>query len=305
MAGLGDTGEALPDGTVPHSTVPEPTLPEWTVTDAAPFIRVPSASDDKYGHGVLGVVTGSDVFPGAAVLGVDAACATGVGMVRFLGDPDVARQVMHRRPETVTVDGRVQAWLIGSGTEWTEAGSQTTAVQRVLDAGEPVVIDAGALPLAGLGRGISVVTPHHAECARLLDITRDEVDTDPLRAANSLADQRSVTVVLKGHTTLVVSPQSAGERFARRLTAPTTWLATAGTGDVLAGIMGALLPTHADDLAENPDSAAPIAATAVLLHGLAAVRAGSRGPFGASDIAAHLAQVIADILEHRDDSQHL
>jgi NAD(P)H-hydrate repair Nnr-like enzyme with NAD(P)H-hydrate dehydratase domain len=212
---------------------------------------------------------------------------------------------MHRRPEAVTVDGRVQAWLIGSGTEWTAAGSQAAIVQRVLDAGEPVVIDAGALPLAGLGTGISIVTPHHAECARLLGKTREEVDADPMGAATTLADQRSVTVVLKGHTTLVVSPQSAGERFARRLAAPTTWLATAGTGDVLAGIMGALVATHADDLAENPDSAAPIAATAVLLHGLAAVQAGSGGPFGASDISAHLGPVIADILEHRDDSQNL
>jgi hydroxyethylthiazole kinase-like uncharacterized protein yjeF len=295
MAGLGDNSEAMFERTVP----------EWTVTDAAPYIRVPSASDDKYGHGVLGVITGSTTFPGAAVLGVDAAFATGVGMVRFLGDPEVATQVMHRRPETVTVDGRVQAWLIGSGTEWTAAGSQAEIVQRVLDSGEPAVIDAGALPLSGLGTGVTVITPHHAECARLLGITREEVDADPMRAATILADQRNVTVVLKGHTTLVVSPQSAGERFARCLTAPTTWLATAGTGDVLAGIVGALLATHADDLAENSSHAAHLAATAVLLQGLAAVRAGSGGPFGASDIAAHLGTVIADILEHRDDSQTL
>ena len=290
MAGLGDTGEAMP---------------EWTVADAARFIRVPAESDDKYGHGVLGVITGSTTFPGAAVLGVDAACATGVGMVRFLGDPVVARQVMRRRPETVTVDGRVQAWLIGSGTEWTAKGSQTSLEQRALDSGQPVVIDAGALPLSGLAAGTAVVTPHHAECARLLDKTREEVDADPFRAASTLADQRGVTVVLKGHTTLVVSPERYGKRFARRLTAPTTWLATAGTGDVLAGIMGALLATHADDLSEHPAHVAGLAATAVLLHGLAAVRAGSGGPFGASDIAAHLGPVIADILEDRGDSQTL
>jgi hydroxyethylthiazole kinase-like uncharacterized protein yjeF len=290
MAGLGDSSEAPP---------------EWTAAEAAPFIRVPAESDDKYGHGVLGVVTGSAAFPGAAVLGVDAASATGVGMVRFLGDPGVATQVMHRRPETVTVDGRVQAWLIGSGTEWTEVGSQTPVVQRVLESGEPVVIDAGALPLAGLGTGLTVITPHHAECARLLGTTREEVDADPMRAAATLADQRSVIVVLKGHTTLVLSPQSTEGRFARSLTAPTTWLATAGTGDVLAGIMGALLATHADDLAENPVSAAPLAATAVLLHGLAALRAGSGGPFGASDIATHLGPAIVDILENRGDSQNL
>lgn len=290
MARLGDTSEHML---------------EWTVAEAARFIRVPAESDDKYGHGVLGVITGSAAFPGAAVLGVDAACATGVGMVRFMGDPGVTQQVMHRRPEVVTVDGRVQAWLMGSGTEWTAVGSQTSLEQRALDSGQPVVIDAGALPLAGLAAGITVVTPHHAECARLLGRTREEVDADPRGAASTLADQRGVTVVLKGHTTLVVSPQRDGKRFARRLTAPTTWLATAGTGDVLAGIMGALLATHADDLSEYPAHAAELAATAVLLHGLAAVRAGSGGPFGASDIAGHLGQAIADILENRGDSQTL
>jgi len=158
------------------------------------------------------------------------------------------------------------------------------------------VLDAGALPLAGRASGITVVTPHHAECGRLLDVTREEVDAEPLRAAATLADQHGVIVVLKGHVTLVVSPATAGQRFARQLTAPTTWLATAGTGDVLAGIMGALLATHADDLGQNSFHAAPLAATAVLIHGLAAVRAGSGGPFGASDIAAHLGPVIAGIL---------
>jgi hydroxyethylthiazole kinase-like uncharacterized protein yjeF len=276
-------------------------LPEWTVAESSRCIRVPAESDDKYRHGVLGVVTGSAAYPGAAVLGVDAAYATGVGMVRFLGGADVAEQVLHRRPETVTVDGRVQAWLLGSGAEWMSVDTASTdktaaIVERVLDSGEPTVLDAGALPLAGRASGITVVTPHHAECARLLGVSREEVDAEPLRAAETLADQLGVIVALKGHVTRVVSPERMGERFARQLTAPTTWLATAGTGDVLAGIMGALLATHADALVENPSHAAHLAATAVLIHGRAALRAGSGGPFGASDIAAHLGPVIAGIL---------
>ena len=291
MTGWGDSSGAERDAV----------LSEWGVTEAARFIRVPAASDDKYRHGVLGVVTGSSAYPGAAALGVDAAYATGVGMVRFLGGADVAEHVLHRRPETVTVDGRVQAWLLGSGTEWMSvdaAATDNTAaiVERVLDSGEPTVLDAGALPLAGRASGITIVTPHHAECARLLNVTREEVDADPLRAAATLADRHSVIVVLKGHVTLVVSPAKSGERFARQLTAPTTWLATAGTGDVLAGIVGALLATHAEDLGQSSAHAGPLAATAVLIHGLAAVRAGSGGPFGASDIAAHLGAVIAGIL---------
>src|SRR3954454_6533537 len=85
--------------------------------DAAAWIAVPGPSDDKYSRGVLGVVTGSARYPGAAVLGVDAALHTGVGMVRYLGAGRPTRLVLGRRPEAVTADGRVQAWLLGSGQE--------------------------------------------------------------------------------------------------------------------------------------------------------------------------------------------
>ena len=62
------------------------TFTHWTPSDAARFIAVPASDDDKYSRGVLGVVTGSAAYPGAAVLGVEAALHTGVGMVRYLGD---------------------------------------------------------------------------------------------------------------------------------------------------------------------------------------------------------------------------
>ena len=74
----------------------------WTAEDAREWIAVPTADDDKYSRGVLGVITGSHDYPGAAVLGVEAAARTGVGMVRYTGPRAVGVMVLARRPEIVT-----------------------------------------------------------------------------------------------------------------------------------------------------------------------------------------------------------
>ena len=89
----------------------------WTRADAAAHIRVPTDADDKYSRGVVGLRTGTPAYPGAAVLGVEGAWRAGAGMVRWVGDPDVGRLVLARRPETVLAGGRVGAWVIGSGTD--------------------------------------------------------------------------------------------------------------------------------------------------------------------------------------------
>src|SRR6478609_7666465 len=138
----------------------------WSSSDVAGVLRRPTASDDKYSRGVLGIRTGSEQFPGAAVLGVEAAWRTGLGMVRYLG---AARDlVLQRRPETVTVDGRVQAWLIGSGTDAATRPAPETSALRDLLAGEnPVVVDAGALALAVGAPARRIVTPHDREHERL------------------------------------------------------------------------------------------------------------------------------------------
>ena len=140
---------------------------EWTAEHAAGVLRMPTASDDKYSRGVLGVRTGSERYPGAAVLGVEAAHRTGLGMVRYLGPERPTALVLARRPETVTADGRVQAWLIGSGTDASERRAAETRALRDLLAGEvPVVVDAGALDLVADAPGSApwrapvVVTPH-------------------------------------------------------------------------------------------------------------------------------------------------
>lgn len=265
----------------------------WTPAEARNFIAVPREGDDKYSRGVLGVITGSDDYPGAAVLGVDAALHTGIGMVRYLGPERPSALVLARRPETVTIDGRVQAWLLGSGMEASGHDSLTEArIATALSSGHPVVVDAGAVDSAADSAGPVMMTPHHGELARSLHVDVAEVSAEPEVWANRAAESFGATVVLKGHTTLVCG---TGGNY--RITSPTTWLATAGTGDSLAGIIGALVATHSSAVSGNDGLMARLAATAVLVHGYAALRAGSGGPFTVLDLNAAIPAVIADLLK--------
>lgn len=264
----------------------------WGVTEARGWIAVPREWDDKYSHGVLGVVTGSADYPGAAVLGVDAALHTGVGMVRFLGPERAAALVLRRRPEAVTVDGRVQAWLLGSGIG--DVGTDSLGAARVwtaLESAHPMVLDAGAIGQVHAAAGPTVLTPHYGELASLLGADAAEVAADPQDWADRAARSLDTTVVLKGNITWIAGP---GGEFS--VEAPTTWLATAGTGDALAGILGALLATHARAITDDESVMTQLAATAVVLHGLAAERAGGGGPFTVLDLNAALPAVIAALV---------
>jgi hydroxyethylthiazole kinase-like uncharacterized protein yjeF len=276
-------------------------VPAWTVRDAARVLRRPTAADDKYSRGVLGVRTGSERYPGAAVLGVEAAWRAGVGMVRYLGPPAPTSLVLQRRPETVTADGRVQAWLIGSGTDANERSDADTALLRkILAADLPVIADAGSLDLAVGARAPRIVTPHGREHARLramLGLGGDPPATDAERAAS--ASETSValgaTVVLKGSVTIVASPDG----WATAVSVGTPWLATAGTGDVLAGAIGALVAG-----AGSTAHLGPLAATGVWLHGraasLAAADLGAEGgPITALDVAAALPRAVAEAIAAR------
>ena len=285
---------------------------EWTAEQAAGVLRMPTASDDKYSRGVLGVRTGSDRYPGAAVLGVEAAHRTGLGMVRYLGDERPTALVLARRPETVSADGRVQAWLIGSGTDASERSAADTAALRELLAGSmPVVVDAGALDLVPGAVAPVVVTPHDRELARLREaaglpeISLTGPGADREGAAVDTAAALGVTVLLKGSRTVVATP--AGR--VRTVVSPTAWLAAAGTGDVLGGILGALVAgaggaAEADAGADgsaalDADTLAALAATAAYVHGHAAAAASaarSGGPITALDAAASVASVIGTLL---------
>ncbi len=265
---------------------------EWTADDATQHIAVPEIDDDKYTRGVLGIVTGSEQYPGAAVLTVEAALRTGVGMVRYLGPPRPADLVLRRRPEAVTSPGRVQAWLLGSGMDPVDRDIDSMA--DALAQGLPTVLDGGALDLHDRTTGSVVITPHYRELARLLGLDPEVVAADPPRWARSAADQLGVTVLLKGHTTYV-----AGASVALSVRGAPTWLATAGAGDALAGILGALIATHAERAADEPSTLAKLAATAALVHGLAAKRASAGGPLTVLDLCASVSPTIAELISQR------
>ncbi|QEE61799.1 NAD(P)H-hydrate dehydratase [Salinibacterium sp. dk2585] len=261
---------------------------EWTPRDTAAMIATPTATDDKYSRGVLGVVTGSDTYPGAAVLGVDAALATGVGMVRYLGPERPTALVLQSCPEVVTQPGRVQAWLAGSG-----AGADRTSLwDDVVTDAVPAVLDAGALSLVHEVAGPSVLTPHHRELARLMDLDTEWVASHPARAASEAAASLASVVLLKGNSTLVATP--GGELIACPPASP--WLATAGTGDVLAGILGALVATHARELHDDERMLARVAASASVIHAEAASRASAGGPFTVRALIAAIPAAVAGFL---------
>ncbi|MGA0568853.1 ADP-dependent NAD(P)H-hydrate dehydratase [Rathayibacter sp. KR2-224] len=280
----------------------------WTFADCRAWIAVPGPDDDKYTRGVLGVVTGSDEYPGAAVLGVEAASRTGVGMVRYVGDDVPARVVLQRRPETVTAFGRVQAWLLGSGMDASHRdASNEERLRSALEQQVPAVVDAGALDLIASAAGPVVITPHYRELARVLadhgvTASAEEIAKDAHGWAARTADLTGATVLLKGHVTHVAAPQ--GDVIDVSTGPHAGWLATAGSGDVLGGVLGALVATHSAEIARDGHQAlAALAATAAALHGAAAVAASrlhGGGPIMALDIAEAMPAVVGDVAAGRD-----
>lgn len=271
-------------------------LGSWAARDAARVLRRPTAADDKYSRGVLGIRTGSAAYPGAAVLGVEAASRTGVGMVRYLGPAREA--VLARRPEAVAAAGRVQAWLIGSGTDAEGRSPDETAVLRGILSGDlPVIVDAGALDLAAEARAPVVVTPHDREHGRLRDLLGLGAADDRVEGAVETARALGAVVVLKGAQTLVATPDD----HPIRLESGVPWLAVAGTGDVLAGTIGALMASRVAQGGADAAALAAAAATGVWLHGRAAALAANDlgaagGPITALDVAEALPRAVAEVL---------
>ena len=252
------------------------------------YLRLPNNTDDKYSRGVVGFVTGSENYPGAALLGVTAAIRTGIGMVRYYGPESVERLVLESRPEVVCEPGRVSAWVLGSGLTNSEGDRLTGA----FESNEPKIIDAGALELCDFDKlqGIVILTPHAGEAAALISrldspIDRAGVEAEPEVVARQIAMLTGQTVCLKGNITVIANPDyetvSVGPNPAD--------LATAGTGDVLAGIMGAILAAHHDDF-----DALDVAQTAVLIHAEAARRLAELGPIAALDLADEVRHVVAE-----------
>ena len=279
--------------------------------DIAGLLPRPGPESDKYRRGVVGLVVGSDRFAGAAVLATGGAVRGGAGMVRVVTGEVAAAAVRQWWPEVViTVHpdapdwdligsaGRVQAWVAGPGM-----GTGPDAAARlaaVLSTDLPVLVDADGLTILSQQPGLlpraapTLITPHAGELARLLGTDAASVEARRAEHARRAAASLGVTVLLKGSTTVIAA---SGQPLLINPTG-TSWLATAGTGDVLSGLAGALLAQGLEP--------AQAGLAAAYLHGLAARLAAAphrrdgslapgEAPIGASDVVRALPEAFRSL----------
>ncbi len=273
----------------------------FEAADARQRWPVPGPKDDKYTQGVTGVLAGSATYPGAAVLCTGAAVAATSGMVRYAGS--AAAQVLSHWPEVIASPtpesaGKVQAWVVGPGLGTDETGA--AALWFALGTDLPVIVDADALtilaahPDAVTSRSApTVLTPHAGEFARLASgagwpATSDQEPPgdDRVGATRALAEKFGATVLLKGNVTVIAEP--GGPVYLNP--AGGSWAATAGSGDVLSGMIGALL-AHGLPAGEAAAAAAFVHARAANLS--AADPGPAPVPTSASRILAHIRSALA------------
>jgi len=256
----------------------EPAVEALQPADVRALLPRPGDADHKYTRGVVGVRAGSGTYPGAALLAVAGANTGLVGMVRYVGPEGIADTVRSVHPEVVG-EGRVQAWVVGPGGGDDAARMLTEARAD----GVPVVVDADALRHVGGTVPGCVLTPHAGELAAMLGVDREEVEAAPLEHARAAARRWDCVLLLKGHHTLVATPDGR----VRVTTTGVPWLATAGAGDVLSGLIGALLAAGLE-----PYDAASVGSW---LHGAAATEASGGGPLTASRVAVQIPRLVRDL----------
>lgn len=280
----------------------------------ARYLLKPEADSHKYSRGVVRIIAGSQRFPGAGLLCVAGASHSGVGMIRLNAPERVENLVLAAHPQIVpdgpALTGTCDALVLGPGLDAQKADWEAAA--QLLE-NTPAVIDASALePVCALVkegklrlRAHHILTPHDGELARCLNLfagtntgeiagkLADKADkplgkfasqTSPalqrrIQGAQQLAALTGACVLAKGNRTVVVDAKAQ----VHTLPAATPWLATAGSGDVLAGLMGGLL-------ALNVRAGAGCAGTADA-QGHAAAASGS----AASADAAGTSQQSADV----------
>lgn len=262
------------------------------------FVGLPAAQSHKYTRGVVSIDAGSPQYPGAGVLASRAAAACGIGMVRYVGDSAVGSLVHQALPEAVTDGGRVQARLIGSG-QTPQDDVREAVLRAVADREVPVVLDAGALAVLDAHMGVSdhvVLTPHAGELADLLTAwgeptQRVDVEDRPLAYARRAQALTGAVVVLKGPTPVIAGPQHT---FVQpRMGGVVSRLATAGSGDVLAGVVTAMLARAESERDVGVSvSVTQAAAVAVFLHQCAALTGGGRALI-ASDLVDAIPHAMA------------
>jgi len=265
--------------------LPPATVATLQPADIRALYPVPTGESDKYSRGVLGLIAGSTQYPGAAVIATAGALAGPLGMVRYVGPDEVARSVLAAHPEVVVGDGRVQAWAVGSGLnkDTIDRGffDHVTQQQDLT-----VVVDAGAIDVLDTDRaGRVLITPHAGELSQLLGVPRSDIEARRLHYARYAAEEHQISVLLKGSTT-VIAPADGSTAYVN--TNGTPWLATAGSGDVLAGLCGSLLAAGLDELEAG--------AVAAYLHAAAATLASASGPVTALSVAAALPKATHHVL---------
>jgi hydroxyethylthiazole kinase-like uncharacterized protein yjeF len=174
----------------------------------------------------------------------------------------------------------VQAWVVGSGG----GADAEDALAGALADGVPTVVDADALAHVPKGAPGVVLTPHAGELARMLGVKREQVEADQLGFARRAAEEYAAVVLLKGRHTLIARPDGR----VRVTTSGVPWLAVAGAGDVLAGVIGSLLAGGLE-----PWDAASVGSW---LHGAAAALASGGGPLSASDVADAVPEVVRNLV---------
>jgi hydroxyethylthiazole kinase-like uncharacterized protein yjeF len=281
--GLPYCGEVEVD---PLGVVPGPA--EAYLVEAADARRAVPPRDPAGHKGTFGrvaVLAGSAEYTGAAALASRAALAAGAGLVT-LGVPEEIRPILQAKLDEVVVRPRSPELLPGAAAvvAGPGLGRDPATARLALSAGAPLVLDADGLNGTTLeevaaARCPVVITPHPGEMARLLGCTAAEVQADRFAAVRRAADRGRCVAVLKGARTLIATP--GGPTWVN----PTgnDGLASGGTGDVLAGLIGGLLAQGA-----RPEAAA---LAGVYLHGRAAdLAAAERGRRGlvAGDLLAYL-----------------
>jgi hydroxyethylthiazole kinase-like uncharacterized protein yjeF len=309
--GAGHAGvvELIDIGLGPYLDAPD--VSALQAPDVGALLPQPGGDSDKYRRGVAGIVAGSERFTGAAALAVGGAIRGGAGMVRLVSAAPAVAVVRLLWPEAViTVTGqdipagedvhaagRVQAWVVGPGMGTDDQARDRLAA--VLASDVPVLVDADGLTLLAAHKGLlsrdapTLLTPHAGELGRLLGADPADVESHRLEHARKAAASLGATVLLKGSTTVIATPdgrsaaiqaaagqdgttedgtaqdEAAQDGVSQNDLPPvrvnstgTSWLATAGTGDVLSGLAGSLLAQGLE--------VGEAAAAAAYLHGLAA-----------------------------------
>ncbi|WP_099331585.1 ADP-dependent NAD(P)H-hydrate dehydratase [Actinomyces minihominis] len=279
-------------------------------------LRVPGPNDNKYSRGSVLLATGSPTYPGAAVLGVHGALGAGAGLVRYAGPERCENLVLQSFPEVVVGAGRADVAVIGSGWDSSMVLQAEAVAGQWAEGPRPLVVDAGAL--LGIRQWVGqnplvVATPHTGEGAAMFkqlgeERSREELDRNVVAGARDLAKLAGCLVVLKGATTCVAVPGGPTYTYS----APCGWGATAGSGDVLAGVIAALLAALSQQVEREGTHLTPTlmsgaAAAAVGLHGLAAAQAAGfserlptgRGgmPITASQIANSVPTTFGSVLQ--------